>query len=130
MSHPKLTVYENLQTIRLTASVLYDRGRAMDRSHEQLADDIAPLLKHRKEMVKHAIANDLSGVICAIKQLQADAKSHLATAQYLKEKAEDSTQHARNLLDALKKDLQEKNADSAADGDFSVTLINGDVTIR
>lgn len=123
-------MYQDLQTIRLTASVLYDRGRALDRSHEQLAEDIAPLKHRRSTLVKHAIEHDLGGVICAIRQLQADSKAHLEAAQFLKEKSEDANQHARELLDAIKKEMQEKDVSVAMQGDFSVTLVNGEITVR
>lgn len=129
MRHP-LSFYQDLQTIRLTASVLYDRGRSLDRSHEELVEDIAPLHERKKLIVKDAIEHDLGGVICAIKQLESDAKAHLETAKFLQQKAEDSRQHARELLDSIKQTLQENERTEAMSGDFSVTLVNGEVTIR
>src|SRR5271163_1164806 len=105
MKNP-LALYEQLQVIRMTASVLYDRGRAMDLTHEKLSEDIAPLKEAQKDLIEEAVKNELGSVICTIKQYEADAKAHLDVIRFLQEKAEDSKAHAQNLLDEIKRFME------------------------
>lgn len=130
MKRDALALYNDLQTIRLTAAVLYDRGKALERSEEDLAEDIKPLHERKRHLINHAIAHDLGGVICAIKQLHADSQGHLETAQFLKEKSENAKAHAAELLEAIKDQLHKKNSTEILHGDFSATLVDGKVTIR
>ncbi len=129
-THNPIALYEALQTIRLTASVLYDRGSSLERSQEQLADDIKPLIAQKQALIQRAVQHDLGGVICAVKQLQADSKAHLEAAQFLKEKAENAQSHARELLDSIRDNLNKHKSTEMQHGDFSATLVDGELNIR
>lgn len=125
-----LHFYEAILTLRQMSSVLYDRGRKQGRTHEELASDLAPLMTQLYEMSHTAVKNDLSSVLVAIKQLESEAFKHEMDAQFLMKKAEDTKVHALNLKNLIKEDLKKNNLDHKKDGDFWITLIDDELTIR
>lgn len=129
-SHHPFTFYNALQTIRLTASVIYDQGLAQEMKPAQLAQAIQPLHEQKQKMIERALETDLGGLICAIRQLNEDAKSHIETIKFLKEKAHNAELHSQDLMNAIKEHLKKNGVTEAMHGDFSVTLIGETLTIR
>lgn len=125
-----LKFYDRLCQIRLTAAVLYDRGRALGHGHEELADDIRPLMQTLQKERAEAADSDLAGVVMAIRSLESEAQKHELDVKFLTEKAASAREHVALLKQELHGTLTRRGITERIEGDFSVTLVDGNITVR
>lgn len=117
-----LQFFDQLLNLRLSASLLYDRGKRSGQGDEELHKTLEPLRAALDGLIAWGMANDLAGVLCAIKRLETEAKAHDADAKLLILKSVNTKEHVERLEDELKKIMKAKGQDFLNAGDFSVTL--------
>jgi hypothetical protein len=130
MKRTNLIFAEKLTKLRLSASMIYDRGRASGHSHEELMEGVKPLMDELHKMSLHAVKHDLGDVICAIQFLKAEADKHDRDARFLIQKSVDTKEHAIRLENMIKNEMETKGLSEMGDGDFFATLVDGILTIR
>lgn len=122
--------FEKLIQYRLTASILYDKGKKSGLNPEDLAESINPLIKNLEELIRKSIHDDLAGVIVAIQMLQNEIEQHHKASQIFLQKAKDTQNHIDRLKKGIKVHLLEKGLDQVRDGDYWANLVDGEVVVR
>lgn len=125
-----LDFYQKLCQYRLTASVLYDKGKKNGLKEEELFESIKPLIDTLNGLIDRSVKDNLAGVIVAIKLLENEVEKHKKDAQFLLSKAHDTDQSIIRLKNSIKTFLKENHLTDKMDGDFWVTLVEEEVTVR
>lgn len=124
------SLYNWIQQMRLTAAVAYDQAVQMGAKPEIIQKNLETITETLKKTLAHAMVHDLPGFIFAIKALEGDASKHEADARFLMDKAENARNHAAQMREALKTDMEAHKATERAHGDSFVTLVNGSLVLR
>lgn len=119
-------LFQKLVRIRLSASILYDQGRAQGKDQEALGRDIKPLMDRLDKMIAHGVDHDLPGVVFAMKALEHEIQAQERDAQFLIEKICNTKEHLEKIRGAMIRNLKERGVNDRMEGGYSVTLTERD----
>lgn len=125
-----MDLFRRISALRITAAVLYDRGVAAGHGHVQLMQDTQPLRDELQREITVAATEDLAGMIAAARFLETEAEGHEKDARYLLEKRDNALDTAKRIRSAITARMHMENKISVMDGDYSATLIEGELTLR
>lgn len=121
-----LKFLERLQTMRLSAAVLYDRGKGLGQSDEELGKAIQPLMKGLVVSTAKAVEEDFCGVVEAIKHMRAEVKMHESDARRIAMKIEDTKNHVKQLEHAIMANMKATGIGTRMHKGYSATLVEVD----
>lgn len=126
----RLALSETIQSLRLSAALIYDRGMAAKLSPEQMAESLRPLQEVLKETLAHAAHHDLPGCVIAVERLQHQAEAHKKDAQFLLTKAEDALNHVEHLKSLIILSMTARKVEEWQVADFIATITTTDGKAR
>lgn len=125
---------EKLKSLRMSAMIIYDRGKQLGQSQEELGKSVEPLMQVLKRMVEDAVEHDFAGVCEAVKEIQSEIRIHEHDRARIEEKADTARHHVVQLMNAIKISMVAKGTDQRMDRGYCATLVKlGDkeeLTIR
>lgn len=130
MQNSAHTLYDHITALRVTASVLYDKGIAKGLTPAEIQKSIQPLSEQMTFLVQQSAENDFPGTCMAIRSLETEAEYHEKDARFLIDKAQDARQHAVALRGAIRHLIEKNGREAHVEAGFSATLIEGKVMIR
>ena len=121
-----LNFLERLQAMRLSAAVLYDRGKGLGQSDEEVGKAIAPLMRTLVTSTTKAVEEDFCGVVEAIKHMRAEVKMHQADAHRIAQKIQDTRNHVAKLEAAIIASMKASGVGTRMHKGYSATLVDVD----
>ncbi len=125
-----MNLYEALGKIRIMASIVYDQCVNSSLDDAKKNEAIQPLRDKRDEMIRAAIAADLSEVVGAVHAYREEARAENKKIEWHRDKADEAITHAEHILDLLQSDMAAKGEHERSEKGYMVTLINGKVRVR
>lgn len=128
-----MTLYDTIQSLRLSGGLVYDRGKSAGMTDEEVAVMVAPIRQRMENEIKTGI-EDLREASVALALLQGDAEAHQAAIEMLQGKIHESRQYAAMIHRAIRDRIESAGELGILDRDTSATLVSSQdgprVTIR